>query len=111
MSGGEMLRKAADRLRSLATEATPGRWDWQNAYRDPNECSVYHPHESMRGSVGVAGRMDFHNAEYIATMHPGVGVALAEWLDFSADVWGDGQMSNRAVAPALAVARAVLEDS
>lgn len=56
------------------------------------------------------------NAEYIAAMHPGVGAALADWLDVEVAYLGDVEEQAQAglaeclahVHGALAVARAIL---
>jgi hypothetical protein len=85
------LRKAAETLRRLAdmhevewsverfywkfrSPAMPDGWWWRIA--DPS------------GDVAVASERDDENTDtaenrirYIATMHPGVGLALADWLD------------------------------
>ncbi|MFE2407053.1 hypothetical protein ACFXDE_01780 [Kitasatospora sp. NPDC059408] len=45
-------------------------------------------------------------ATYIALMHPGVGLALADWLDVAAVTWTN--LTNANQDAALAVARAVL---
>lgn len=56
---------------------------------------------------------------YIALMHPGVGEALADWLDTAAAAYDNGDCSHchcphcrdtdcACIAPALAVARALL---
>ncbi|MGV9271497.1 hypothetical protein ACWDRR_43425 [Kitasatospora sp. NPDC003701] len=61
-------------------------------------------------------------AEYIALMHPGVGLALADWLEREAEIWTACETAKAEVAPkgyklswginthaeALAVARTVL---
>ncbi|MEU8469549.1 hypothetical protein AB0F30_16775 [Streptomyces sp. NPDC029006] len=52
-------------------------------------------------------------ATYIAAMHPGVGTALADWLDAEAATWAGDEDHNRCTPQtctseaALAVARAI----
>ena len=79
------LREAAKVLRERAEAATPGPWrgeysgktgpvvmnaESHNALDHVAKCSHFRPHS---------------DAAYIATMHPGVGLALADWLDTEAE--------------------------
>lgn len=68
----EELRKAAETLRQRVGTTMPGPW-WRDGI-------------TVRGgpegrSVASATNAVRANAEYVATMHPGVGLALADWLD------------------------------
>lgn len=85
-----VLRAAATRLRELATAdgITPGPWlsldhgdrllyDGPGAEDQP---PVYVVDEPMSNGA---------NADYIEAMHPGVGLALAAWLDTAAAGWED----------------------
>jgi hypothetical protein len=47
-------------------------------------------------------------AEHIASWHPTVALAVADWLDFSAKVYGGHYSSPKADSCALTVARAYL---
>lgn len=70
----ELLRKAATILRERAEAATVAPWEafadglvWADRLGDP-----------------VSGSTLTEDSDYIATMHPGVGLALADWLDVEA---------------------------
>ena len=94
----DTLREAAKVLRERAQAATPGPWSAADEHgllgpdSWPAWCvSQMRPgYEAMSPTEGyVTDIADVHgddksenpNADYIATMHPGVGLALAEWLD------------------------------
>lgn len=97
MSAAE-LREAAETLRGLADHAgndTGKPWSaqvcddgraWINAPDEPHAISIH-------GWPAAA--------RYIATMHPGVGTALAEWLDYEA------QFHVFAEAKSLTIARLI----
>lgn len=111
MTPAEELRTAAQTLRERLAdpELTPGPWlsldhgdrllyDGPDAESKP---PVYVVDEPMSNGA---------NALWIETMHPGVGTALADWLEWEADT-----ASRTAWAPinisqdrALAVARQLL---
>jgi hypothetical protein len=112
------LKAAADKLRTLLAhpELTPGPWlsmdhgdrllwDGPGAEDLPPRYVVDEPM-----SNGA-------NASFIATLHPGVGVALADWLEHVAEeqaaiergMWSDRPACGWCDGDhALAVARAVL---
>ena len=69
MSANE-LRQAAETLRGRAGATTPDREFWTTNGIAGWACD---------GSWVV--EFDERAAAYIATMHPGVGLALADWLD------------------------------
>lgn len=82
-----LLREAAEALRERATvRGVPaGPWfvqddggDWNILAPDPAMPGL--PWDVARDVPGDQG----HLATYIATMHPGVGLALADWLDAQA---------------------------
>lgn len=102
MNPADELRTAAEKLRKLATGAAPGPWTvniWGNVLtaRDEEMAEVW-PLGSGTG-----------NAEFIAAMHPGVGIALADWLDFEAALIRrvPGAELRGRTERALAVARAI----
>lgn len=67
MSAAEEIRRAAETLRERAEAVAFGTEDpW---YGDPDTVSL--------GAPAV-------DAAYIATLHPGVGLAVADWLDHQA---------------------------
>ena len=121
----DLLRAAATNLREAATAATPGPWTWNRWHSDDCKpacndpaCFLMIVGSSKYGVVGdtntdkpevfyversVQERGE-GDAQYIALMHPGVGTALADWLDSAAE---DAEQ----IGPdphALAVARSVL---
>ncbi len=112
----ELLRRAAQKLRKRAGAATPGPW----------QAVQYGKGWGVDGNVRPAdhawvAEMKFGeertDAEYIASMHPPVALALAGWLDFVAEhiEVRSGQRAGpayveRAYAHPVAVARAVLRE-
>lgn len=94
----EELRKAAETLRERAKAATPGPWGFTDSEAAASLVNI--PDDGMvvlyQGDTPVALCADefyendpgepapFNDAQWIATMHPGVGLAIAEWLDLMA---------------------------
>jgi len=112
--GAALLREAAARMRELADSATPGPW---HATHDP----LGHHVEDSRGQgrlVAGFGPADTPtdnrraDAAFIASMHPGIALAVADWLTDAARAWDDSvydpRVRNEHHAYALAVARAFL---
>jgi hypothetical protein len=117
------LRTAASRLRQLADQATPAPWTWKRWHSDDcrTDCDdptcflliVGSPHGpvgdadvdrdvfAVERSVQERGEGD---AAYIAAMHPGVGLALADWLGSAAEDAEQIGADHRA----LTVARKIL---
>lgn len=120
------LRQAAQRLRELAAAASSSPWEADH--------SIPYGHR-----VGPADGSDWvawcgehgedtaaEHADYIAALHPGVAIALADWLEQAAkaadaaviaarNVWGsdepearDQWIAEMADQHALAVARQIL---
>jgi hypothetical protein len=107
----ELLRRAAEVLRERAASATPGPWRWEQ-YRedlpylvgrggdpatyayDTEVIEANHSGECGCRSACYLGLEVAHaDRDYIATMHPGVGLALADWLDTAgADIWAHGPL-------------------
>ncbi len=79
MTHAEELRAAAAQLRELAQAATPGPWEYDPepyGYGD----DIYYDVDGDNG--GWAAHAESQpTAAYIAAMHPGVGLALAKWLE------------------------------
>ena len=101
------LRAAAEKLRALADAATPGPWE-QTGIGDYGWTVTTPGTHVAETDDSDRGRAD---ADWIAAMHPGVGLALADWLDLAAteyDPAADVQETDRSHDAALAVARAVL---
>ena len=87
------LRRAAETLRGRAEAATPGEWIpfGQAIGVTVRGCTCagtapgYPQHESYCGTDGPIVDGSEQDIAYIATMHPGVGLALADWLDAEAE--------------------------
>lgn len=113
-----VLKGAADEIRQLATEATPGPWHaWAGTY----------PHLVIQGPPGVLSEAkgivstnlavnERADSSWIAALHPGVGMALADWLESTAATveavtrkHADAAPTDAHwLAPALAVAQQIL---
>lgn len=111
------LRAAAEKLRELATAATPGicpHWAYMAVRHIARNCEIECDHDEHR-NLDQPTWDRFEDAPYIAAMHPGVGLALADWLDGTAATieavtrkHGDAaHEGSHWVAPALAVAREI----
>jgi hypothetical protein len=93
----EKLREAAKVLRERAETATAGPWAFYEMHgRDFTDegwsiIGVRAEAGEVAMTYPVSKERDEHEADaiYIATMHPGVGLALADWLDASADFHED----------------------
>lgn len=85
MAPAQELREAARLMRERAQAATKGPWE------HPLDCEVTFGHQQQGNrhiatwiATTDAGDEDTpaeENAEYIASMHPGVALAVAGWLD------------------------------
>ena len=84
----EILRKAAALMRERAEAATPGRWE-------PSDRALTHPgvgmdvYSDIEGPVvadccGYQGGAGIEDAEHIASWHPAVALAVADWLEAEA---------------------------
>jgi len=91
----ELLRAAAAQLRDAATAAeadAPSPWHSQPRHdSDPTSTvSLWAAHSPLlHGAAGTRGRTSFVTGpvgRYMALLHPGVGAALADWLDTAADM-------------------------
>lgn len=106
-----LLREAAAKMRERAESATPGPW---RVGAEGSEGSRVNPatgdkREDSHWIASVNGRVqpeDGRNADYIASWHPAVAFAVADWLEQHADY---AQSLGRESGPnPLAVARAYL---
>jgi hypothetical protein len=122
------LKAAAEKIRKLAGQATGAPWaaTWreQEYQVDGYQDGDLHPVAEWTYAVATwepqaseqRADCDTANADYIAAMHPGIGLLMAKWLeDTAATVEAVHRKRPDAVteggqwlAPALAVARAVL---
>jgi hypothetical protein len=85
----DLLREAATTLRERAEAATPGPWShYPDTFR--TDIPVHRLGSNAAQDAGGVGDVGltpaehphgFADAAYIATVHPGVGLALADWLD------------------------------
>lgn len=111
-----LLTTAAQRLREAATAdyVTPGPWYVHEAY---GFLRVDNDRDKTRGAWTVKTGADLAEenrgiAEYIALMHPGVALALADWLEHFAKTQFDPeasvQVTDQSHEMALAVAWQIL---
>ncbi|MFF8544775.1 hypothetical protein ACF060_31315 [Streptomyces werraensis] len=114
------LRTAAETMRRLASEATPGPWRqhdthlWQYGHTatvlsgEGNETDLRAWLPSQSQESWDETRNVWNDAAYIAAMHPGVGAALAELLETAANYYASDAIGHPThLVRALAVARAV----
>lgn len=100
----DLLRRAAEKLRSLAEDSTPGPW-WSDDSEDswrlhgvgmriPAQLDGLIPEQIVNKQILKAPKHSTPYAEYwpnafdaelITTMGPPVALALADWLDAEAD--------------------------
>ena len=79
----DRLREAAKVLRDNATAAAHGApGPWRTWITSDRKWTIVD--SNSHGSLAPARCVDDDVAHYIATMHPGVGLALADWLDAEA---------------------------
>lgn len=114
------LRTAAETLRKLATDATPGPWRQHDTHLgqygytatvlsgEGNDTDLRAWLPSMSHEPWDETRNAWPDAMYIAAMHPGVGAALADWLESwtGIDLYEAGALPEDA-KHALAVARQI----
>lgn len=94
------LREAAAKMRERAEAATPGPWAYY-------EHSIIRPAELKDGRApSYSAAYHREDAEHIASWHPTVALAVADWLDDEAEWLEAGSTAED--NPALAVARAYL---
>jgi hypothetical protein len=111
MTPAEELRAAAKLMREGAEAASPG--PWHQLCMGSEGCSVINDgHLRERKHVSFSGRKewkaDHADAEYIASMHPLVALAVADWLDAEAErAERPGALDLHSLSPGpFAVARA-----
>lgn len=101
------LRRASDTLReradqALGTDAAPWTMHDGGTYAEV----LAAPSDGWK----VAEYASHEAASYIATTHPGVGLALADWLDWTLTyIYGTDPIPDE--HPALTVARAVFGET
>ncbi|WP_405184225.1 hypothetical protein [Streptomyces albidoflavus] len=121
MTPSDTLRAAAERLRELATDATPGPWRNRDTHLgqygytatvlsgDGNTTQLRAWLPTMSQEPWDETRNAWADSAYIAAMHPGVGNALAAWLESwtGIEVAEDGPLAED-LRHALTVARQIL---
>lgn len=109
-TGAETLRRAAALMRERAEAATPGPWLVED---DEIEFNVL-VDEGGPGVMYVARQFNQghsegeRDAEHVASWHPDVALAVADWLDIAAIVVERTGEPTEMVRGALAVATAYL---
>lgn len=106
----EDLRSAAALMRSRAEAATPG--PWRRCFGFPAYVGGPGPTVTIND---LSGDMEITDAEHVASWHPAVALAVADWLEFEANCTDRAakQFPSQqwdADERALAVARAYLGD-
>ncbi len=89
----DTIRRAATLMRARATKATPGPWRapditvtagpdayWGIYADEQQEIEVAAVHVPLHDTPSRE-EIQFHNADHIAAMHPGVAVAIADQWD------------------------------
>lgn len=122
----EELREAARLMRERAGKATPGVWEpWSGATAGGGEYisaksasgKFHYTFGISPGLLGEEGwRVAERDAQHIASWHPAVALAVADWLDYCAgrrDRTSDARIrldeeEQAWYLPALAIARAYL---
>lgn len=106
----DRVREAAKVLRERAEAATPGPWEIQQGTPTMGGGTW-----TLRTAGQPGIRLGVHeyqhgpgNADYIATVHPGVGLALADWLTYEAAVLEDEGTTLGDVYPCMALANLIL---
>ena len=100
------LREAARVLRERAEVSSTGPWAWE---RTEKTTTVYEPDEDA--AIFEDELTLPEDAALIATMHPGVALALADWLAAEADFWTvdyEGADGEDVLRSALAVSDLIL---
>lgn len=103
----ETLRSAAAKIRERAEAATPGPWFVPGAddeYVGPADVVG----DGEPGDRYIICEHAGVDAEHIASWHPAVALAVADWLEHEAGYVGEGLECDGTTAHALAVARAYL---
>jgi len=126
----DILRRAAELLRERAQDATPGPWMHVDHGPPPStfmgcgQVVTMGPDVTggdIAGPTGDCyprgGYSPFGDMAYVALMHPPVALALADWLDVTAQAMADSHAADpddpvelSDEGEAVAVARAILRE-
>lgn len=109
----ELLREAASLMRERAEAASPGPWrvtaEGSEGSRIAPDCGDKRERSRFLGILnGRVQPEDGYNAAHIASWHPAVALAVAEWLDQCADACAFEPTGSPGPTSALTVARAYL---
>jgi hypothetical protein len=107
MNPADTLHRAAAKLRETAKAATPGPWEESTSDHGDVEVWKTGDYQQPVASTGYGPGIDegaYRDAVYIAIVHPGVGLLLADLLDRAAD-YADHRIEE------MAIARAILGDT
>lgn len=109
----ELLRRAASLMRERAEGATPGPWE---VYSGPRKMYVESvaAEDASGNPVPIMQSIDrgaFADVGHIASWHPVVALAVADWLDDALEAHLHVRVGNyRSYLKAVEVARAYLGD-
>lgn len=113
----ETLRRAAKLMRENAEAATAGPWqahgqndDWYVSSATFGLVSTGIHEDPSAGDHALIER-DRRDAEHIASMHPGVALTVAEWMEEAAERTDNPFGAKTLIAHALKVARTYLGES
>ena len=117
----ETLRSAAKLMRERASAATPGPWEYVNDFDITHGYEINEHGRAQANWIATVDAGDDEldeagmlplNAAYIASMHPAVALAVADWLENEARaaeaIPGDSPVLGPLIRHALATARAYL---
>ena len=105
----QRLRDAAKVLRELAGAATPGPWEAGDRCVWSRQPDGFYDDDVVNDSEsGAGGCTTGENATFIATMHPGVALALAGWLEAATAGYLSTRLDWSPEPAALAVADLIL---
>lgn len=112
VTAAEFLREAATLLRERAEKATPGPWIVQEHDGQANVLAASVPVAMDSDEYYGYGACSPANAQYLVAVHPGVALALADWLDLMVHgvvaVGTEAALQTVDFYKALAVAEAIL---
>jgi hypothetical protein len=114
----DLLRRAAALMRERAEPFKDERWiaagEWLAVETNGCNCAGgsvgSYAHEPSCGQEPLAHIGNREATQYIASWHPAVALAVADWLDLVARLLDEGSTSPAEPGSALAVARAYLDE-
>ena len=98
----DLLREAAETMRARAEEATGGRW-WPRYGGEPG--FIYSSGEKRLIATVEGESSDATpnpNSRHIASWHPAVALAVADWLDLADQEWSPSDLRESAKTVARA---------